>query len=208
MKLNHPPKPRNSTTLSPTKWLTFGFSKLLISPFLIFSLLSTSAVVYTIACIYTARELTFDKVMSVVPKVWKRLMVTFLCTFLTMFVYHVVAIFIMVSSVILLLGTDAVDAVLAILLVLYFVGFLYMTIIWHLASVISVLEECYGFQAMMKGKNLIKGKLWVAIIIFLMLVISLAIIQAAFQSLVVHGSSLGMAMRVVYAIICFCCFRS
>ncbi|MBA0612720.1 hypothetical protein Godav_013295 [Gossypium davidsonii] len=171
--------------------------------FLIFSLLSTSAVVYTIACIYTARELTFGKVMSVVPKVWKRLMVTFLCTFLTMFVYHVVAIFIMVSSVILLLGNDAVDAVLAILLVLYFVGFLYMTIIWHLASVISVLEECYGFQAMLKGKNLIKGKLWVAIIIFLKLIISLVIIQAAFQSLVVHGSSLGIAMRVVYAIICF-----
>ncbi|MBA0797893.1 hypothetical protein Gohar_008547 [Gossypium harknessii] len=171
--------------------------------FLIFSLLSTSAVVYTIACIYTARELTFGKVMSVVPKVWKRLMVTFLCTFLTMFVYHVVAIFIMVSSVILLLGSDAVDAVLAVLLVLYFVGFLYMTIIWHLASVISVLEECYGFQAMLKGKNLIKGKLWVAIIIFLKLIISLVIIQAAFQSLVVHGSSLGIAMRVVYAIICF-----
>ncbi|MBA0738127.1 hypothetical protein Gogos_011535, partial [Gossypium gossypioides] len=171
--------------------------------FLIFSLLSTSAVVYTIACIYTARELTFGKVMSVVPKVWKRLMVTFLCTFLTMFVYHVVAIFIMVSSVILLLGNDAIDAVLAILLVLYFVGFLYMTIIWHLASVISVLEECYGFQAMMKGKNLIKGKLWVAIIIFLKLIISLVIIQAAFQSLVVHESSLGIAMRVVYAIICF-----
>ncbi|KAB2040480.1 hypothetical protein ERO13_D02G074800v2 [Gossypium hirsutum] len=171
--------------------------------FLIFSLLSTSAVVYTIACIYTARELTFGKVMSVVPKVWKRLMVTFLCTFLTMFVYHVMAIFIMVSSVILLLGSDAVDAVLAVLLVLYFVGFLYMTIIWHLASVISVLEECYGFQAMLKGKNLIKGKLWVAIIIFLKLIISLVIIQAAFQSLVVHGSSLGIAMRVVYAIICF-----
>ncbi|MBA0827932.1 uncharacterized protein LOC105797106 [Gossypium raimondii] len=171
--------------------------------FLIFSLLSTSAVVYTIACIYTARELTFGKVMSVVPKVWKRLMVTFLCTFLTMFVYHVVAIFIMVGSVILLLGSDAVDAVLAVLLVLYFVGFLYMTIIWHLASVISVLEECYGFQAMLKGKNLIKGKLWVAIIIFLKLIISLVIIQAAFQSLVVHGSSLGIAMRVVYAIICF-----
>lgn len=170
--------------------------------FLIFSLLSTSAVVYTIACKYTARELTFDKVMSVVPKVWKRLMVTFLCTFLTTFVYLVVAIFIMVIFVILLLGTHAVNAVLAILLVLYFVGLLYMTIIWHLASVISVLEDCYGFQAMIKGKNLIKGKLWIAIIIFLKLVISLAIIQAAFQRLVVHGSSLGMAMRVVYAIIC------
>ncbi|XP_059445962.1 uncharacterized protein LOC132177568 [Corylus avellana] len=35
----------------------------------IFSLYSTSAVVYTIACIYTGREVTFKKLMSIVPKV-------------------------------------------------------------------------------------------------------------------------------------------
>ncbi|KAF9682697.1 hypothetical protein SADUNF_Sadunf05G0135600 [Salix dunnii] len=39
--------------------------------FLIFSLLSTAAVVYTIACIYTDREVSFNKVMSGVPRVWK-----------------------------------------------------------------------------------------------------------------------------------------
>ncbi|KAE7998319.1 hypothetical protein FH972_002877 [Carpinus fangiana] len=36
---------------------------------LILSLLSTFAVVYTIACIYTNQEVTFNKVMSVIPKV-------------------------------------------------------------------------------------------------------------------------------------------
>ncbi|KAL3339787.1 hypothetical protein AABB24_028414 [Solanum stoloniferum] len=41
---------------------------------IIFSLLSTSAVVYTIASIYTSREVGYKKVMSVVPKVWKRVM--------------------------------------------------------------------------------------------------------------------------------------
>ncbi|GMI89544.1 hypothetical protein like AT4G19950 [Hibiscus trionum] len=171
--------------------------------YLIFSLLSTAAVVYTVACIYTARELTFGKVMSVVPRVWKRLMVTFLCAFATMFVYNVVAVFVLVSCAIILIQTDAVDAVLAVVLVFYFVGFLYMTIIWQLASVVSVLEEAYGFQAMMKSRNLIKGKLWVAIVIFVKLIVGFAIIQAAFQTLVVDGSSSAMAKRVVYAILCF-----
>ncbi|XVF37068.1 hypothetical protein REPUB_Repub19eG0113600 [Reevesia pubescens] len=166
----------------------------------------TQSVVYTIACVYTARELTFNKVMSVVPKVWKRLMVTFLCVFLAMFFYHIGAVIIFIIFIIWAtsMGASKIGiAVFVILMVLYLVGFLYLTIIWHLASIVSVLEEAYGFQAMVKSKNLIKGKLWVAIVIFLKLNITLWIIQFAFQRLVVHGSTLGMANRVIYAIICF-----
>ncbi|KAK8572278.1 hypothetical protein V6N12_028334 [Hibiscus sabdariffa] len=170
--------------------------------YLIFSLLSTAAVVYTVASIYTARELTFGKVMSVVPRVWKRLMVTFLCAFATMFVYQVVAVLVLVSCAILLIQTDAVDAVLAVVLLFFLVGFLYMTMVWQLASVVSVLEEAYGFQAMMKSKNLIKGKLWVSIVIFVKLIVGFGIIQTAFEALVVEGSSLGMAKRAFYATLC------
>ncbi|XWS23634.1 hypothetical protein CRYUN_Cryun28dG0031700 [Craigia yunnanensis] len=169
----------------------------------IFSHLSTAAVVYTIACIYTAREFTFKKVMSVVPKVWKRLMVTFLCIVVAMFFYHVVAYVVIIIWAISIGATDMGFAVLAVLGILYFIGFLYLTIIWHLASIVSVLEEAYGFQAMVKSKNLIKGKLWVTVVIFLMLNLISVIIQIAFQRLVVNGSNLGMAIRVVYAIISF-----
>ncbi|XP_022772474.1 uncharacterized protein LOC111315153 [Durio zibethinus] len=170
----------------------------------IFSLLSTAAVSYTTACKYTSRELTFKKVMSVVPKVWKRLMVTFLCFFVIMFFYLVLApVFLIIWAISIQASDIMCVAVVVVLMILYLVGLLYLTIIWSLASVVSVLEEANGFQALVKSKNLIKGKLWMAIVIFLALNLILGIIQIAFQMLIVHESTLGMANRVVYAIICF-----
>ncbi|KAL4310236.1 hypothetical protein GQ457_01G028480 [Hibiscus cannabinus] len=206
-------------TRSPTKFMKLHhlisfqgalfclFNLAYFTLYLIFSLLSTAAVVYTVACIYTARarELTFGKVMTVVPRVWKRLMVTFLCISATMVLYLVVAIFVFISCAVLLIHTDLFhfQAVLVVVLVLFLVGLVFLTVIWELASVVSVLEEAYGFEAMMKSTNLIKGKLCVAIVIFVKLSVGYAIIQIAFQTLVVDGSSLGMAKRVVYAILCF-----
>ncbi|KAE8706055.1 putative Kinase family protein with leucine-rich repeat domain [Hibiscus syriacus] len=84
----------------------------------------------------------------------------------------------------------------------YVVGFLYLTVIWHLASVVSVLEEAYGFNAMVKGKNLIKGNTLVAVVIFPVLGMAGGGVQFAFQRLVLQGNNSGMGARVVYAIIC------
>ncbi|XP_022765891.1 uncharacterized protein LOC111310742 [Durio zibethinus] len=198
------PKYEKLSDLISDEWAYFWlFKAAYFTLVFIFSLLSTAAVVYTIACIYTARELTFKKVMSVVPKVWKRLMVTFLCIFVAMFFYHVLAIVLIFIWAISIGPSNLGVLVFFILMILYLAGLLYLTIIWHLASIVSVLEEAYGYQAMVKSKNLIKGKLWVAIAIFLTLNITLLVIQFGFQRLVVHGSTLGMANRVVFAIICF-----
>jgi hypothetical protein len=169
---------------------------------LILSLLSTSAVVYAIACIYTGREVSFNKVMSVVPKVWKRLMVTFLCTYLFFFVYNVAAIIVIVSVIVVFVPSKATLSVLVLLGVMYFIGFVYMTIIWQLASVVSVLEDTYGVRAMIKSKELIKGKIGVAIVVFLKLNISLGIVQFIFEQLVVHGQSLGTVNRTASGILC------
>ncbi|KAJ0829211.1 hypothetical protein HanLR1_Chr00c0026g0693751 [Helianthus annuus] len=85
-----------SNTLS-SELITFLLFKVVyIAIFLILSLLSTAAVVYTIASIYTGRELTFKTVMSVVPKVWKKLIITLLCVFAAFFVYNFLAILIIV----------------------------------------------------------------------------------------------------------------
>ncbi|GMI82962.1 hypothetical protein like AT5G44860 [Hibiscus trionum] len=161
------------------EWLYFWlFNAAYFILSLTFSLLSTAAVVYTIACIYTARELSFNKVMSVVPKVWKRLLVTFLSIFVAMFFYRFVAG--VVAGIVLFIwaisdrGIQTVGvAVLSFLVILFIVGFLYLTTVWHLASTISVLEEAYGFPA-----------------------------TIAFKRLVVEGTSIGMVSRVVYAIVC------
>ncbi|KAG5045676.1 hypothetical protein JHK86_015082 [Glycine max] len=77
-------------------WATFFLFKLLyFVSLLIFSLLSTSAIVYTVASFYTGKEVTFKKVLSVVPKLWKRLMVTFLCTVVAFFAYNVIEVLVL-----------------------------------------------------------------------------------------------------------------
>ncbi|KAG6624330.1 hypothetical protein I3843_16G020700 [Carya illinoinensis] len=200
------PKYNKLSDVVTSEWITFWLFKAAYFTFLlIFSLLSTSAVVYTIACIYTGREVTFKKVMSVVPKVWKRLMVTFICTFIAFFVYNIVAFLITIAIAITLLEFLASDKyfipTFIAVGILYLVGFVYMTIVWQLASVVTVLEDSYGVRAMLKSKALLKGKMLVATVIFFKLNISLAIIQIAFRKLVVHGWRLGMASRLGYGII-------
>lgn len=186
-----------------SEWATFWlFKAAYFTLMLIFGLLSTSAVVYTIACVYTAREITFRKIMSVVPMVWKRVMVTFLCTFLAFFLYNVVAIVVLIIWVELTINRDSGVMIGIFLLILYVVGFVYMTIIWQLASVVSVLEEVRGIKAMVKSKKLLKGNMWVATIIFFTLIVFSAVLQYSFQALVVLGNSFGTVGRVAYGILC------
>ncbi|KAF8377096.1 hypothetical protein HHK36_030469 [Tetracentron sinense] len=198
------PKYNKITDHISSEWATIWLFKITYFIFfLVLSLLSTSAIVYTIACIYTAKEVTFRKVMSVVPKVWKRLMVTFLVSFLIIFVYNIVAVLTLILVVLLIGNTKFGEIILVLLIIIYLIGLLYVSIVWHLASIVSVLEDVYGVQAMIKSKNLIKGKMGVAIFIFLKLNIAFTIIQVTFERLVVHGESLGMGNRVGYGILFF-----
>ncbi|KAJ9166740.1 hypothetical protein P3X46_021446 [Hevea brasiliensis] len=198
------PRNKKLNNLLSSEWTYFWLFKIAyFTIFLIFSLLSTAAVVYTIACIYTGREVTFAKVMSVVPKVWKRLMVTFLCIFAALFAYNIVAVLLFIAWAFFISETSIGVLTFIGLLILYFVGIVYMSIIWQLSSVVSVLEEACGVKAMVKSRALIKGKMWVTTIIFFKLNVSLFVIQVAFEKLVVHGRSLGMVNRVSYGIICF-----
>ncbi|KAM3682967.1 hypothetical protein ACB098_12G111700 [Castanea mollissima] len=193
---------RVSNVLS-SEWTTFLlFKAAYFTIFLILSLLSTSAVVYTIACIYTGREVDFKKVMSVVPKVWRRLMATFLCSYLVFFVYNVLSFVIFFIWILGFGSTKAFVPIAYVLLILWFVGFVYLTIVWQLASVVTVLEDTYGFKAMIKSKALIHGKMGVAALVFLKLNISFSIIQYLFEILVVHGVSLGIVSRVGYGVLC------
>ncbi|KAG5250769.1 polyadenylate-binding protein B-binding protein [Salix suchowensis] len=179
---------------------------------LVFSLLSTAAVVYTIASIYAGREVSFKKVMSAVPKVWKRLMVTFLSVFVALLAYGAVAI--LVSSIVFMawfafIGFSNLKVLYSlgiVLLVLYLTGSVYLTIIWLLASAVSVLEEVCGFKAMTKSRALIKGKMWTAIIMFFNMSITSGVVTIAFQNLVVHGVSMNMAGRVFLGVICSALF--
>ncbi|GMH06699.1 hypothetical protein Nepgr_008539 [Nepenthes gracilis] len=168
---------------------------------LIFSLLSTAAVVYTVACVYTAKDITFRKVMSVVPKVWKRLMVTFLWSFAIVFIYNIFFIFIIVIWVVFIRGDHPGNAIVGLIIVIYFVGLVYLSMIWQLAGVVSVLEDRKGLQAMRKSKDLIKGKIVVALALLLMLNLWVLLIQFLFEHFVVVGRSIGIAEKVGFGIV-------
>ncbi|KAJ1384430.1 putative transmembrane protein [Sesbania bispinosa] len=198
------PQYHNLSDMISSEWATFWLFKLIYYTFfLIFSLLSTSAVVYTIASIYTARDVTFSRVMSVVPKVWKRLMVTFLCTFMAFFAYNVMAILVVIIWALTIGGRSGGVAMLVVIGILYFAGLVYLTVIWQLASVVTVLEDSYGVQAMMKSNELIKGKMGLSIVIFFMLNVCFFVIQFLFTRLVVRGWRVDSVDRTAYGILCF-----
>lgn len=180
-------------------FLAFKLAYLLLV--LVFSLLSTSAVVYAIACIYTAKEMTFKKILTVVPKVWKRLMVTFFWTFLILLGYNTATGLLMVFLLI-LFGSSPVGLTLMItLIIFYLIGMVYISLVWHLASVISVLEDVYGIAAMKKSKELIKGRTWVAAAIFLILNIAFIAIHLLFSFTVVHGRPVGAGSKIGYGLL-------
>ena len=81
-------------------------------------------------------------------------------------------------------------------------GFVYISVVWHVASVVSVLEDdCCGIQAMVKSKALIKGKMKLAISIFLFLNLWFIGIQMAYERYVVLGGSVWW--RIAFGNLCF-----
>ena len=186
------------------EWAEFWLFKFVYFTFLlILSLLSTSAVVYTIACIYTGKEITFKKVLGVVPKVWKRLMVTFMWSFAIVLAYNIF------SGVLFYFwaryfGLYKIGiAIFVGLLVLYLMGFVYISLLWHLASVVSVLEEVYGIKAMIKSKALIKGKMCLAVALFCTLTILFIGVQLLFENLVVLNITRNTTIRIGIGILSF-----
>ncbi|KAG5525188.1 hypothetical protein RHGRI_031762 [Rhododendron griersonianum] len=184
-------------------WLIVEFVYLTL--FLVFSVLSTSAVVYTVASVFTdtGHDVTFGKVMRVVPMVWKRLIVTFLCAFLAIFLYVVV-----LGVPIYLWIVTTKHVYIATLVhflaigILYVMGLVYMTLVWQLAGVISVLEDIKGIKAMNKSKNLMQGKMWIAIIILFKLYFAVFGIRILFKSQVVHNGTFGVVGRFAFGFLC------
>ncbi|WOL04502.1 hypothetical protein Cni_G13223 [Canna indica] len=174
-------------------WSAFLLYKgLYLIALLVLALLSTSAVVYSVASIYTARgELSFRKVLTVVPRVWRRLMVTFLWAFLILFALNSLAILVIV--IILLAAGDTYTSagppiVFFIVIPLYLIALIYVSVVWHLASVVSVLEDARGLEAMRRSRLLIKGKALTASVIFVKLNICFGVVEFAFRRLLVRGS--------------------
>lgn len=68
---------------------------------------------------------------------------------------------------------------------------------------VSVLENSYGVKAMIKSRELLKGKMGLGILIFLVLNVIFIVIQILFKVEVVQGWRLGSMERTAFGIVCF-----
>lgn len=165
-----------------------------------FSLVSTAAAVFTVASLYTSKPVSFSSTMSAIPKVFKRLFLTFLWVSLLMMIYNFVF---LAFLVLLIIAIDTQNAFLlfvsvVVIFLLFLVVHVYITALWHLASVVSVLEPVYGFAAMKKSYELLKGKIrYAGVLVFMYLAICV-VIGGVFSSVVVHGGGkYGVFVRIV-----------
>lgn len=191
----------------------FIFLVIYILSLFAFSLLSTSAIVYSVACIYSEKITSYKTVLSVVPRVWKRLIVTFLWALLITVSYGIVCVvLILLVGVIFSLISQGSEIVIELAVwggfVGFFVGAIYFSCVWHLASVVTVLEEGYGIGAMRKSLKLMKGRQIVAFCLFFMYSVAAFVIGWSFGRWVLHGGFHGVhstAWRAVLGCVLILC---
>ncbi|KAG6398171.1 hypothetical protein SASPL_139626 [Salvia splendens] len=154
-----------------------------------FSLLSTAAVVFTVASLYTNKPVSYSSTVAAVPSVFKRLFLTFLWIALLMVGYYIVFIGFLVLLVY-SVDTKNVGLFVFSILVVFtlFLGVhVYISALWHLASVVSVLEPLYGFAAMKKSYELLRGRTYIGFSIVFGYLTICGVINGIFASIVVHG---------------------
>ncbi|KAJ0790542.1 hypothetical protein HanPI659440_Chr05g0216541 [Helianthus annuus] len=194
---------REATTKDWLYYALFTFASFII--LLILSVLSTTAVVFTIASIYTTREVVFHNVTKVISKIWKRLCITFVFIYIAQFIYDVIGGVALAIPRAIFGYSGLGGVVIIIILILYVYGFLYLMVVCQLASVVTVLENIYGFSALKKGKNLAKGKKAVGMGIAVVLngiLVGVIIVYLLFVEYGHEVYKLALIWRVVIGIAC------
>ncbi|KAK9110370.1 hypothetical protein Sjap_018430 [Stephania japonica] len=149
-----------------TEWIIYvGLNTVFfLTGVVVFCLFSVSAIAYTVGCIYISFDATFKQVMRfVISRAWTRVMITFLWYFVILAIFNmigvgvlVIGIFVITSSYQLYFFGIIVEVI---ILILYVSGIVYIGMIWHTASSISVLEnKYYGLNALERSRSLLKGK--------------------------------------------------
>lgn len=183
-----------------TKLLFYQFCYLIF--LLAFSLLSTSAVVFTVASLYTSKQVSFSSIITALPSILRRLFITFLWVFLSMLVYNAVLSFFIVLMLIAFesksKNSTALFLVSVFLLSVFFlVVHVYLSALWHLASVITVLEPIQGLAAFKKSYELLKGKIRMASVLILGYLVIFGVVSSGFGSIVVDGEGYSVFVRIV-----------
>ncbi|XP_066309839.1 uncharacterized protein [Miscanthus floridulus] len=189
------------------QWLRlFAYQFLYLIVLFTFSLLSTAAAVFTVASLYAAKHASISSSLAALPPILPRLLRTFLWVSLLMLAYHLVFALTVLLLIIVFIPNASESAppslsfVLFLLVVVFvFLGIhVYISALWHLASVISVLEPLCGLAAMAKSKQLLQGRTGTAATLVVSYFAVCGVTSSLFRAAVVKGraeeGSFGLAL--------------
>ncbi|KAI4963335.1 hypothetical protein ZWY2020_015020 [Hordeum vulgare] len=152
------------------------------------SLLSTAAAVFRrLRLLRQARRAHLPRVLSVVPRVWRRLAATFLAAFALLFAYHLVFVVVFIAPSSPPTTAPPRRASPSSSPSPTWSGSS-TSVVWHLASVVSVLEDYKGFQARRQSKALLEGKLWTVVFIVVTLNLVFVVVEFAVRAWLVQGA--------------------
>ncbi|XP_030470570.1 uncharacterized protein LOC115688784 [Syzygium oleosum] len=158
-----------------------------------------SVVVFTVAWIYThPQKIGFKIIMGVLPKLWKKLNITFIWASVIILAYLLVAWSTLNARVII------ENAILfAALSIPYALGFMYIIMVWNMANAVSVLEDVYGIKAIMKGNALVKHNIGTVVWVFSVYVYFYMVLQLPIQLFVVLGNVRERVLHIALGVTCF-----
>lgn len=155
-------------------------------PFYITLLLFSKAiVVYSVALTYASKKLLVEFFFTMLRKIWKHLVLTYLWNCVTILGCIVISLLLVVVSVnaIIFLGVPSGWATYVVLGegVIFSLLFAHAMIICNLATVVSILEDYYGVRAFFRSMFLIKERTQVGLWIFLGTCIATAFVEGLFD---------------------------
>ncbi|CAN0896500.1 hypothetical protein LINGRAHAP2_LOCUS18536 [Linum grandiflorum] len=153
--------------------------------FLTFSLSSKTAVVYSVDCTYSRKEVDVTKLLAIICRIWKRVAVTYVwsCMVIAGCVTLFFVLLLALCSTFSVFGLwPDLNLYAAVLVGLVFsVVFANSIIICSIAVVISVLEDVSGPQALLRSSVLIRGQTQVGLLIYLGSTIGTAFVEGLFE---------------------------
>ncbi|KAL3688330.1 hypothetical protein R1sor_014639 [Riccia sorocarpa] len=156
--------------LDLSKWLGILLLVGLVVLSFAISLVILATVFYAVGAIYYGRSATFSEVVHSVPRLWSRLFVTAVVDgLLVLSVGVAYAGFVVIFK----LGVPANKLVLvvSIFAAIFFIPLFILNLIYQVANGVTCFEDHCGTTAFRKGKHLLHGKWWSALVLFILLLI-------------------------------------
>ncbi|XP_058227214.1 uncharacterized protein LOC131335738 [Rhododendron vialii] len=176
--------------------IIISYEFLYLLPSLAISLFSFVTMVLASVVAYTDRNLSFADFLRRIPKLCFRTLVTLF--HLKLLVTGYFGLFLILSISLMIL---CISHLLVLIPIIFTLGifasilYLYLAVVWKMASVISVIEKsCYGLQAIGKAEGLVKGKRLHGFTLSLLSTIVMVIISQSFK---VRPNQQSVSMQII-----------